>query len=174
MSKLQRKHQELIDLKEKWINQIKDLTPEKLNHKDSEQEWSITQVFSHIIESETGVNKYINYKLKDVDSLSNTGFKNIINSKGLNRALKSDKKFKAPKVVSNPTNDLDFETIKSNWDKSREYLANTVNSFPDKVLKKAIFKHPVVGYLNILQTFDFLINHLKHHQNQLDRLTTNV
>lgn len=170
MSKLQKKHQELIDLKENWLNQIKSVSYDKLNIKPSEDKWSITQIISHIIESETGTNKYVNYKLKEVDSLKNTGLKNLINSKGLNTALKSDKKFKAPAVVSNPANDLDFDTLKNQWDKSREYLANTVNNFPKKALKKAIFKHPVAGPLNILQTFDFLINHIKHHQKQLDDL----
>jgi uncharacterized damage-inducible protein DinB len=173
MSKLQKKHKELIDLKESWFNQVKDLSTEQLNHKKHEEEWSITQVFSHIIESETGTNKYVNYKLKDLDSLANTGLKNMLNSKGLNVALKSDKKFKAPAVVSNPANDLDYTTLNNQWDKSREYLTNTVNDFPEDSLKKAIFKHPKAGYLNILQTFDFLINHMKHHQAQLDRLKKN-
>ena len=174
MSKLHKKHQELIDLKDSWFNQIKDLNTEQLNHKNSEDEWSITQVFSHIIESETGTNKYINYKLKDIDSLGNTGLKNILNSKGLNAALKSDKKFKAPTVVSNPANNLDYDTLFIQWNKSREYLANTVNDFPKKGTKKGIFKHPKVGYLNIVQTFNFLINHMKHHQAQLDRLKNNL
>lgn len=173
MKKLAKKHQELIELKNAWLTQIKDIPAEKLNHKNSEDEWSLTQVFSHIIESETGTNKYINYKLKEIDSLANTGFKNMLNSMGLNSALKSNKKFKAPQVVSNPTNNLTYTEIKEQWDKSREYLAKTVSDYPSNAIKKAIFKHPKVGYLNILQTLDFLINHIKHHQKQLDRLIKN-
>jgi uncharacterized damage-inducible protein DinB len=170
MNKLEKKHQELISLKNEWLEWIKDISNEKLNHKNSENEWSITQVFTHIIESESGTNKYINYKLKEVDSLDKTSLKNSINSKGLNMALKSSKKFKAPKVVSNPINDLDFNTISEKWNKSREFLADTVSNFPKEAVGKAIFKHPKAGKFNINQTLDFLINHMKHHQMQIDRI----
>jgi uncharacterized damage-inducible protein DinB len=174
MNKLEKRHLELINLKDEWLKSVKEISTEKLNHKKSEDEWSLTQVFTHIIDSETGINKYINYKLKEVDSLENTNLKNNINSKALNMALKSNKKFKAPKVVSAPINDLDFNTIQEQWNKSREFLAKTVSTFPKDATSKAIFKHPKAGYLNINQTLDFLINHIKHHQMQIDRIKNNL
>tara|TARA_B110000967_G_scaffold46102_1_gene46443 strand:+ start:1254 stop:1790 length:537 start_codon:yes stop_codon:yes gene_type:complete len=164
------KYIELSEIKNRILNNLVDYTAEELNFKPSENEWSISQVVEHLIESETGVNKYINFKLKNIKEQPKAGIRSFLNSKVLNKKLKSNEKFKVPKVLSEPELGNDYSDLKEKWDNSRMFLIKTVETFPKGKIKKAIFNHPVAGLLNMHQTMLFLINHLDHHIPQIDAL----
>ena len=170
INKLMLKYIELANLKGNILEDAKKMTQEELNFKPSEKEWSFSQVISHIIESETGTNKYVNKKIKDQNNLPKSGIRNYIASKALDYNMKSNRKFKTPKVLSEPINETSFIELKTKWDKSRSFLIETVENFPTDKLNKSIFKHPVAGNLNILQTLSFMTNHLKHHVHQLESI----
>jgi len=161
---------ELSDLKNRILNNLVDYTEEELNYKPSENEWSISQVIEHLIESETGTNKYINYKLKNIEEQPRTGIRSFVSSKILNKKMKSNEKFKVPSILSEPIIGNGYSELKEKWDNSRMFLIKTVETFPKGKMKKAIFKHPVAGLLNINQTLFFLINHINHHIPQIDAL----
>jgi hypothetical protein len=152
------------------LNNLVDYTEEELNFKPSENEWSISQVVEHLITSETGVNKYINFKLKNIEEQPKAGVKSFLSSKVLNKKLKSNEKFKVPAVLSEPELGNDYSDLKEKWDNSRMFLIKTVETFPKGKMNKAIFNHPVAGLLNMNQTMLFLINHLQHHIPQIDAL----
>lgn len=158
------------DSKSALLLLVQDINDKDLNTKINESEWSLTQVLTHIIESEVGISKYLYKKSKDLSSLPSTTVTSWIKSKFLNRFLKSDKKRKAPKVVSNPPNDFTFEELTQKWDEARSRLVNTINNLPKSAHSKAIFKHPVVGYLNIKQTVEFMTYHIDHHVYQVERI----
>jgi|TARA_B110000240_G_scaffold44271_1_gene49938 uncharacterized damage-inducible protein DinB len=164
------KYIELSEIKNRILNNLVDYTAEELNFKPSENEWSISQVVEHLIESEAGVNKYINFKLKNIEEQPKAGIRSFLNSKVLNKKLKSNEKFKVPTVLSEPELGNDYSDLKEKWDNSRMFLIKTVETFPKGKIKKAIFNHPVAGLLNMHQTMLFLINHLDHHIPQIDAL----
>jgi len=169
-NKLVLKYIELSNLKEQILLSIKDLSKEELSFKPSEKEWSISEVINHLIESETGTNKYVSYRLKNIHEQPSVGLANFIKSKVLNKKLKSNEKFKVPSVLPEPVQGDDFAVLKEKWDKSRIYLIQTVENYPKKQLNKAVFKHPRAGLLSMKQTLSFMINHLNHHIPQIDRL----
>ena len=164
------KYIELSDLKNRVLNNLVDYSTEELNYKPSENEWSISQVIEHLIESETGTNKYVNYKLKNIDEQPKAGLKSYLSSRALNKNMKSDKKFKVPTLFSEPEIGNDYNQLKEKWDNSRMFLIKTVETFPAEKMNRAIFKHTAAGLLNINQTLSFLINHLNHHIPQIDAL----
>ncbi len=168
--KLVLKYIELSDLKNRVLNNLADYSQEELSFKPSPNEWSISQVIEHIIESESGINKYVNYKLKNIEQQPKVGLKSYLSSRVLNKNLMSDKKFKVPTVLSEPESGKSYMELKEKWDNSRLYLIKTIETFPSDKMNKAIFKHPVAGLLSINQTLSFLINHLKHHIPQIDAL----
>ena len=86
------KYIELSEIKNRILNNLVDYTAEELNFKPSENEWSISQVVEHLIESEAGVNKYINFKLKNIEEQPKAGIRSFLNSKVLNKKLKSNEK----------------------------------------------------------------------------------
>lgn len=156
--------------KERVLDLIKDLDQEKLTKKPNENEWSLAQVVAHLIDSETGISKYIYKKSQGLDDLKNTGLKNSFMSYQLNKNLKSDKKFKAPKVVSSPPNTESYEELKERWDHARDRFKSVLEKLPKSAYKKQIFKHPRVGYLNIKQTLAFMGHHIGHHIPQIEKI----
>jgi len=164
------KYIELEGLKGQVLDEIKELSQEEINKKPSESEWSISQVVSHLIDSETGVNKYVNNKLKKPNELTRSGIKGFIASRILNKKLQSSQKFQIPKIIAHPNNGISFDELNENWTKSRLFLIETVENFPKDKINKAIFKHPVAGKLSMDQTLSFMINHFKHHLPQINKL----
>lgn len=173
-NKLVLKYIELSNLKGEILDKLKEYSPEQLNFKPSEKQWSISQVIEHIISSETGVNKYINYRLKDINEQPKVGLQNYIKSQVLNQKLKSEKKFKVPSVLSEPEMGSNYNQLKEKWDNSRMYLIKTVENFPKEKMNKAVFKHPRAGLLSMNQTMSFFINHLKHHIPQIEALILKI
>ena len=169
-NKLVLKYIELSNLKGNLLDKIKDLSTAELNHKFSESEWCITQVIDHLVESETGINKYINFRHKNINEQPSVGLTNYIKSKVLNKKLKSEEKFKVPSGLSQPEAGADFEQLKEKWDDSRMFLIKTVETFPKDKMNKAVFMHPRAGLLSMNHTMSFFINHLKHHIPQVDSL----
>lgn len=169
-NKLVLKYIELANLKGQILKSIENYSPEQLNFKPSNSEWSIAQVIEHLIESETGTNKYVNYRLKNINEQPSVGLTNFLKSKVLNKNLKSEKKFKVPSILSEPEVGDNFAMLKDKWDKSRIYLIQTVENYPKDQLNKGVFKHPRAGLLSMNQTLSFMINHVNHHVPQIDRL----
>lgn len=167
---LSNKLNQLEKLKNDWLSIAEKYNSEQITYKFDKNEWSLSQLITHIIGSEIGTGKYLNQKLKEIENLDKTGLKNKLNSITLNMALKSSKKFKVPKVLGEPENGATYEELKTSWDNSREKLNQTIKKIPKQYYNKAIFKHPIAGPLNINQTLDFLINHLKHHQSQISKI----
>jgi len=169
-NKLLLKYIELSDQKEKLLTSISDLSKEELNFKPSDKVWSISQVIEHLIDSETGINKYVNYRLKNIAEQPSVGLRNFIKSKALNNKLQSDQKFKVPSVLSEPETGADYSQLKEKWDNSRMFLIKTVETYPKEYLNKAVFLHPRAGLLSMNQTLSFFINHLNHHVPQVQNL----
>lgn len=169
-NKLILKYIELSDLKEKLMNSIKEYSQEELNYKPSPEQWGISEVIEHLIDSETGINKYINFRLQNINEQPSVGLKNYLKSKVLNKKLQSNQKFKVPDVLPQPQSGADYASLKEKWDNSRMYLIQTVEGFPNDKLNKGVFLHPKAGLLSINQTLSFFINHLKHHIPQVNNL----
>ena len=53
------------------------------------------------------------------------------------------------------------------WGTIRSSLKEYIDKFPKEYLDKEIFKHPIAGWLNLLQTINFLQNHFDHHKLQI-------
>ncbi|MGB1039411.1 MAG: DinB family protein [Flavobacteriales bacterium] len=173
-NKLILKYIELSNQKENILKSIENYSKEEINFKPSEKQWSICQVIEHLIESETGVNKYVNHKLKNIEEQPKINLKNRLYSKLLNNRLKSNKKFKVPAVLGEPENGATYQELKEKWDNARLYLIKTVETFPTDKMNKAIFKHPKAGRLSLNQTLSFMINHLRHHTPQVDNLRNTI
>jgi hypothetical protein len=80
-------------------------------------------------------------------------------------------KYKAPThVIANTPQSLSLNEIKLKWSGAREEMRNFLEAIPDSNIKKKIFKHPVVGYLDVVQAITFMREHLHHHLPQIERL----
>jgi uncharacterized damage-inducible protein DinB len=150
---------------------------EKSHQAPGPGQWSAAQVVQHLLVAETGIGQYIDKKVQQEEGLDKAGFLTFVRSRVLRLALRLPfLRFKAPKYLAALTPDTvpPLAELRTEWDRVRRQLERTLNEFPGPLLNRMIFKHPRSGMLNIYQTLDFMVDHVLHHQRQLERISKAV
>lgn len=147
----------------------------KLDHNllfipQSQGKWSINQVLAHLSNSEFGTMRYIRKKMLGMDTLGQANFGAKLRSLLLKLFLDSQVKFKMPKQLPDPSNEISFEELKVQFSKNRLALKELIETFPDDGLEKLVFKHPFAGRFSLYQTILFLGDHYNHHIKQIERI----
>ncbi|GAA3944461.1 hypothetical protein GCM10022406_28500 [Hymenobacter algoricola] len=140
-------------------------------------QWSADQVVQHLLVAETGIGQYIDKKVQQAEGLDKAGLLTFVKSRMLRLALRLPfLRFKAPRYLAALTPDTvpTLAELRPEWERVRRQLERTLNEFPSPLLNRMIFKHPRSGMLNIYQTLDFMVDHVLHHQRQLERITKAV
>jgi DinB superfamily len=163
---LEKKFNLLQKNKENILQQIKGLDNKILFSKPRPRKWSAAQILYHVFQSEYGVQRYLKKKIQALH-LPKTGFRERIRSWLLDKYLKSSRKFKAPKGIDVPQAEFDLNKFLEKWDLLREEMRSFLDNFPREKIDRSIFKHPVVGRIDIFQTLSFLDLHSQRHFQQI-------
>jgi hypothetical protein len=67
---------------------------------------------------------------------------------------------------------LVLEEISADWDRSDEGFLKLIDRLDEHQFGWQLFKHPIIGRLNMRQTIKFMISHFDHHARQIKRLTS--
>lgn len=161
----------LEEQRQALLNCIQNRSEQELAH-HSMGKWSIAQVLSHLIASEQLSVNYLNKKILGIKEAPNTG---LIEELKMLVLIISQRipfiKFTAPKkVVEKTTPYQTAEEIQEAWEKARSELKEVLTHFQDDQLKRKVFKHPIVGMINIEQALRFLQEHIIHHTPQIKKL----
>jgi hypothetical protein len=172
IGKLQKKY----DALEKSLTDvIKHLDSLSEDERTSSEEgvWSPVEVLYHLWQSETGTCRYLEKKLQAAPTeVEKAGISSLIRSNLLNQALRNKKKkYKVPKVLDEMPEKIDFEELKNSFTETRSHLKNILERFDENMSKRAYFKHPRAGRLNISQAMDFLMIHFDRHVDQIKERT---
>lgn len=144
---------------------------ESLQRQPQPGKWSVMQIITHLITSEQLSLNYIRKKSQGIKDLPNTGIGADARMFLLKISQRIPLKYKAPKVVVQHTPEtLSFEKSRQAWENLRKELHSFIINMESQDLKKAIYKHPVGGRLNILQALIFFQEHFNHHLPQINRL----
>lgn len=144
-------------------------------HQKPDGAWSPAQILYHLLLSEKGTVGYLNKKLDGNQSIPNSGLGAKLRAFVLRKALRNHgKKFRAPSMVANIPEQPDYNVVKTEYLKVRDEMREALEKFDEKMIGKAYFKHPRAGRLNILQTVDFLQDHLERHAAQIAERTRDV
>jgi uncharacterized damage-inducible protein DinB len=136
-------------------------------------QWSAAQVVQHLLVAEMGIGQSIEKKLQHAEELKKAGLSQAFKSLLLRVLLRLPfTRFKAPAILASatPSQVPNLPQLRQEWESVRRRLEQTLNEYPSKLLGRAIFKHPRSGMLTIYQTLDFLLDHVLHHQHQLERI----
>ncbi|TGE29019.1 DinB family protein [Hymenobacter metallicola] len=150
---------------------------DKAHQQPGPGQWSAAQVVQHLVVAETGIGQYIDKKIMQEEELGKSGFLTFVRSRVLRAALRLPfLRFKAPKYLASLTPETapPLPELRTEWARIRRQLERTLNEFPSPLLNRDIFKHPRSGMLNIYQTLDFMVDHVLHHQKQLERISKAV
>ena len=168
-SSLEKNYKKLFTGYDALLQKCSELTFEELNTPISEHKWSIAQVLAHINLSINNSVIYLNKKLQKPEMIPNSNWSTKFRSLLLNWALKSDIKFKAPKGIDIVPEKISFDEIRSEWIKQNRNLVTILDSIPESLLKKAVFRHPAVGRITLNNMLEFTHFHIDHHQKQINR-----
>lgn len=155
---------------QRWLLKAGDYKADLHHWKPSDNEWSLQQVLLHLLQVQQGSLEMLKKEIADVESKSRQGFKSWYRFIMLKLALKSNKKFKAPKILSKVSNDVPINKIVFQWNDTQKNLLAFIEKYSPTIKNKLIFNHPVIGWITLRQTTDFLLHHLKHHEKQIELL----
>ena len=162
------KYRNLTEYADQIIARLKNIDPEILQHKPDPMTWSPIQVLDHLVLAERLSNGYIHKKYNAIESLPDVGLKQKLAVKAMAIAQKSPKGYQAPKYVSQPNGDQTLDEVAASWKEEQKVLADFLDSYPGKYLKRALYKHPFIGRLSLAQMMDVHLMHIKRHEKQID------
>jgi uncharacterized damage-inducible protein DinB len=144
---------------------------ENLFHAQPEPgKWSLQQVLHHIWFAANGSLKVMKNKMSKAETLKDSSLESTMRSYFLKLMLFLPVNYKAPKEVSVVPNDVSFDELKTNWDLTVAGLSELIDLCKGGLENKLVFKHPVAGWFTLNQTLTFILDHLEHHQKQLEGL----
>lgn len=149
-------------IRRELLQEVEGLTDEQFNKMPSDGGWSPKQIFEHLVRMETVIATNIAREIKNPDSLK-------VKKKPITFTTNRLVKVEAPGYVA-PTDAFKSKNeIKKELHDSRLYLLNVYESTTKDVLQEKSFKHPVFGYIPLIQWFPFVGLHEKRHLKQLKK-----
>ncbi len=174
-AKVKQKFETLEELRKYLYDVTQDLSEEEVNINFEFGKWSIAQLFYHLYLVDKGTFEAVTNRMKLQVNHHQSGLKEKLRMKLLEFLLSMPLKFKAPKHVSQSIpEEVDFNKLKEDWVDVRQGWQLLLNVQNDEQLKYTLFKHPVIGPIDIFQTLDFIKAHHKHHLPQVKRLLSKI
>lgn len=168
---LAQRFEQLEQLRAEFWGIIAASSPEQRLFKPTPDAWSMLQVAQHIMSAEEGTLLFMTTRQRVKSSFWGR-WRSRIRSFGLKLFLLSPLKAKAPNIPGlAPDGSKSYEQLSSHWDTVREQWRQFLSNFEAEHLKDVVFKHPIAGKFNLLQTIDdFMAPHISHHLQQLQRI----
>ncbi len=156
------------------LNYIENLNNDALHMKPGKDKWSLAQILFHIIKGEQYAFISMSNSLKPDTELKNLGLSASFKFFILKSALKTNIKFKAPPIARKVPESVNVNELLSKWNEIRTGINEVCLTIPKDKLNKGVFKHPYIGFINLNQTLDFLVFHLKHHLKQIEQISVSL
>lgn len=133
--------------------------------------WSVNQILTHLLTSERLSVLYMRKKSLGIDAIGDSGIRESIKLIVLKISQRLPLKYKAPSILTEHTPEaLPLPQVIQQWDRVRSDLRNFLEGVADKNIRKNIYKHPVVGMLDVMQAMTFFHEHIHHHWPQVKSL----
>lgn len=144
----------------------------RFNTSPGNNKWSIHQILAHLVAAEKLSVQYVRKKMQGIDQAKDAGLIESLKMIVLKISQQLPFKFNAPQpVVALTATYSNLDELITDWNNTRITLKNLLEEIRDDQTKRLIFKHPVVGKLDITQALEFMKEHVAHHLPQLKRLS---
>lgn len=155
---------------EGMFSRIDMLDPSQFNIKPDNNSWSVIQVFNHLYDTESLSLKYLEYKEKEGNGFTKESLMTKLKLNVYSITLALPFRFKAPKQLSVPNNEEDFEEIQIKFAELRQRFSDFVKRQDEEFFNLGSCKHIIIGRLklsNMIRTFHI---HTAHHEKQILRI----
>ena len=132
--------------------------------------WSLIQVLSHLNMAESGSLRYMKKKILAGEKMKKVNAWNSFRMWVTSFFLQTGLRWKAPSYIANPEGKYTLSEMKSIWNDTRAQIDEYVNSYPENLLDRAVYRHPMAGRLSLEQAVDSFIYHQRHHVHQIKRI----
>ncbi|MFT7588008.1 MAG: hypothetical protein ACI959_000214 [Limisphaerales bacterium] len=166
----QKEFQKLEDFRTSLFQSLQGLDEAVLQHTEKGKGWNTLQVIDHLLISERKSIAYIKKKMEYSDSLSTSNFSNRINATLLQGILKVPIKFRAPKGVEQVRTDLKLVEVEEEYNQIRAALKTILEDIPEEMMNQNLFRHPLLGRMNIMAALGFFNSHFERHSKQITRI----
>lgn len=154
----------------KLQEQVNQLSIDQLNYAPHGK-WSINQILAHVMTAEKLSLQYMNKKILGINETENSGVIEELKMLALKISQRLPFKFKAPKkVVEFTPTQINLQKLTEDWAAVRTDLKSFLEKIADDQVNKKIYKHVVVGPLNVKQALIFFREHFHHHLPQINKL----
>ena len=152
------------------FSELENLSIEQLNKKINNN-WSINEHLYHLWLAETSTEKYIITKTKYPDFIKDMNLFVYFRTISLRFFLMLGVKVNAPVATTTFPEKIDLKELEKNWTISRKSFKKLIEKLKNKNLdRKAVFRHPLMGRINLKLTLYFFNFHFKHHQKVINSL----
>ena len=152
------------------IQSLKDLEPDALAFRISDDKWSILQILQHLVLSEKLSMMYLAKKWKYSQDLPQKTLITLFRSWALLISIRSPIPLKAPARVNVFDQDKTSVEIIREWQLIRSEMKDFLEKLPVKVFDKELYKHPAVGKLTLDHMLEFFYAHCKRHHKQIIKI----
>jgi hypothetical protein len=153
----------------KLLSNVSSLDAEAY-HQSLNGKWSVAQILTHLWTSEKMSLGYMRKKSLGIENAGDTGPWEACKVFFLQISQRLPLRYKAPVIVIENTPPAQSpDDLRKSWDALRIELHRFLLEMDDRHLRRKIYKHPVVGRLNIIQALDFFRAHIDHHLPQINR-----
>jgi len=136
----------------------------------SDDKWSILQVLYHVWLAEISSEKYIRTKIKYPETIIKTPVSSYIKAFLTKYFLLLGFTINAPKVTAEFPDKISLKKLQNNWKNSRFSFSKLIEELNQKNLsEKAIFRHALMGRINLSLTLFFFELHFNHHLKQINK-----
>ncbi|MDX1627333.1 MAG: DinB family protein [Fulvivirga sp.] len=163
------KFQHLQRTKNDLLQSLSHLSEEELQRPAEGGKWSVAQILFHLYISEKLSLQYMQKKSQELNQLKPAGLKERFKSILLGISLRLPIKYQAPRrLAEQMPAEIDWQNLLIEWGQTRDALYKFIDQLPEESLRLKLFKHPRIGYINILQTMTFFQSHFDHHLPQVN------
>jgi hypothetical protein len=135
------------------------------------RKWSISQILAHLIQAERTSLEYMRKKVLGIENAGNTGVIEDAKFLFLIISQRLPLKYKAPKILGGAEPPaMTFPEVTNEWNTVREELRMFLEGIQSHQVRRKLYKHVVVGRLNVVHALRFFDEHLRHHLPQVKRL----
>lgn len=160
----------LENQRQQLLNRLINIPADRL-HASPPGKWSAIRILTHLLTSEKLSVGYMYKKSLGIETLPDSGMKQVVLSAALKISQRIPLRYKAPKIVEeNTPEELSLPELIRQWDEVRNSLKGLLERIGTRHQKRLIFKHPLAGKFNAAQAVDFMYEHVNHHLPQIKRL----
>ena len=136
----------------------------------SDQKWSVLEILYHVWLAEISSEKYIRTKIQYPETIINTPLLSYAKAFLTKYFLLLGLTIKAPEITAKFPKKISLKELQDNWLKSRSSFSKLIDELEQKQLAdKAIFRHALMGRINLSLTLYFFELHLNHHVKQINK-----